>query len=436
MKRFIPLAAAIAIAVGSASRAQTAPTTGDTVSRAEYDRLKQEQDEMRKELEELKRQRAADQAAAAKAPTTGFATQDDLNDVDNTIKLIKKDLERQRIGTSQFFIAGDADVGFVASRHSPSTFEAGLAPLILWRPTDRILVEGAFDIGIDTDSDNNSSTSFDLTIANISFLLNDNLAVGGGLFVVPFGVYHNHFDPPWINKFPDDPLPFGDGGIAPGSEVGFYVRGASPLGSTKITYDAYVTNGPNLHTTGDNAGQLNFDDFTDLNNNKAVGGRIGFLPFPNVEMGYSIQFAQVDPDGFQRTDALLQAVDLNVRQSAFGGVFDLRTEWVWSNVEETTYQLDSGPDKFPNNRDGGYVQLCYRPTKSDIKFVRDLELVTRYDYLRSPLSSPGGEREQRLAIGVDYWITPAIVLKTAYEFDDKKVGENADAFLMQIGIGL
>src|SRR6266516_2501538 len=129
MKRIIPLAAAVAIAFGSTSRAQTAPTSDDTVSRTEYDKLKQEQDQMRKELEELKRQRAADQSAA-KAPNAGFATQDDLNDIDNSVKLIKKDLERQRIGTSQFFIAGDADVGFVASRHSPSTFEAGLAPLI------------------------------------------------------------------------------------------------------------------------------------------------------------------------------------------------------------------------------------------------------------------------------------------------------------------
>jgi hypothetical protein len=94
---------------------------------------------------------------------------------------------------------------------------------------------------------------------------------GGGLFTVPFGQYHNHFDPPWIDKFPNDPLAFD--AIAPVSEVGFFAKGAIPSGTTRWTYDVYATNGPNLIASDPSAaGQLNFDDFTDLNNNKAAGG--------------------------------------------------------------------------------------------------------------------------------------------------------------------
>jgi hypothetical protein len=377
----------------------------------------------------------------AKAPEG--PTNEDIEDLQSQIKGLKDQLGYAMPGTSNFTLAGDMSIGYTDQRHSKSTFDAGIAPLILFQPTDRVLIEAAADIGVSTDDQNNSETSFDLTIANASFIINDNLIVGGGLFVVPFGVYHNHFDPPWINKFPDDPLPFGDGGIAPSSEVGAFARGAIPVEQTmKLTYDAYVTNGPNVFTNSGNAGSLNFQDFTDLNDNKAVGGRIGFLPVPHVEMGYSIMYAQVQNNGVPTTDATLQALDLNVRKDApkLGGLIDFRTEWVVSDVGTNTYDPTGsegfGPTKFSNYRQGGYVQLCYRPTHSDVKFFRDLEFVTRYDWLIQPLNAPGGDHEKRFTLGVDYWITPSIVFKTAYEFDDKEVGGNDNALLFQLGIGL
>jgi hypothetical protein len=450
------LAATVGVALGQ-TPPSTAPANGGTVSREEYEKLRKEQEATQREVEELKRLLPPERAnrvpatepsvtpgaAAPAAPAAEAPTAEDFDELQKQQKVLKDDLDRVRPGTSNFHIAGDMDVGFTTQRGTQSTFSAGLAPLILWQPTDRILIEGAFDIGIDTDADANSSTSFDLTIANISYLVSDNLAVGGGLFVVPFGVYHNHFDPPWINKFPDDPLAFGDGGIAPGSEVGVYARGAVPIRSTKLTYDVYLTNGPNLVVSSpDNAGALNFDDFTDLNDNKAVGGRIGFLPMPNIEMGYSVQYAEPNPAGFEHVHALLQAADVNWRQECpqLRGLFDVRAEWVWSDVSRATYDptgaLGFGPARFSNYRHGGYVQVCYRPTKVDSKILRSIELVSRYDVLIQPLSAPGGDHEKRVTLGVDYWVTPAVVLKAAYEIDDKKVGENQNAFLLQVGVGL
>jgi len=55
--------------------------------------------------------------------------------------------------------------------------------------------------------------------------------------------------------------------------------------------------------------------------------------------------------------------------------------------------------------------------------------------LIQPLNAPGGDHEKRFTLGVNYWITPAVVLKTAYEFDNKEVGSNDNAFLVQLGIG-
>ena len=50
----------------------------------------------------------------------------------------------------------------------------------------------------------------------------------------------------------------------------------------------------------------------------------GFLPVPNVEVGYSIQYSKPGADPFGDVTALLQAVDLNWRQEVpkLLGVFD------------------------------------------------------------------------------------------------------------------
>jgi hypothetical protein len=68
--------------------------------------------------------------------------------------------------------------------------------------------------------------------------------------------------------------------------------------------------------------------------------------------------------------------------------------------------------------------------------LRNFEGIFRYDLLRTPLQSPGGDFEQRYEIGLDYWLTPSAVLKAAYEFDRRKASPNQNAFFVQLGLGL
>ena len=450
MRRFTWPMVSLMLMAGSAARAQEPATT--QISNEQFQQLLRQQDQMRREIEQFKAERsgaiaATQPAAPVTAPTaeaaTPAVTQEDLDELDRQMRKLREQVHSALPGTEHLVIAGDAAVGFVNQQKTNSTFFAGVSPLFLWEPTDRLLFEAAFDMGIATDSNANSSTSVDLTIADASFIVNDYLIVGGGLFVVPFGQYHNHFDPPWINKLPDDPLVFSDGGLSPSSEVGIFGRGAVPLGATKITYDAYLTNGPNLIAKDPAAaGSLNFHDFTDLNNGKAVGGRLGFLPVPSLEVGYSFEYAQVAPNNFHDVYAFLQAADANWVQEIreLSGQLTVRGEWVWSEVEKTTYDpkgaLGFGPQRFGNFRQGGYGLIAYRPTLAQNRFLQKTEFVFRYDTLRSPLRAPGGNHEQRYEFGIDYWLTPSAVLKVAYEIDDKKVGPDQNAFFVQFGIGL
>ena len=431
------------------------PAQPDTVSRAEYEQLKREQAELKKEIAELKKARQesapvvttptprGQSAPIALPPGSTAATTDDLDEIDKTLRDIKGQMREYKLGTEKLLLAGDAAFGYTSKRGSKSSFFAGIAPLALWQPYDRLLIEAAADISISNDDKGASSTTVKLTLANASYIVNDNLIVGGGLFVAPFGVYHRHFDPPWINKLPDDPLVFSDGGLAPSSIVGVYASGAVPVRNMKVLYDAYLSNGPNLETQDSGtAGSLHFDNYNDLNNNKAVGGRIALQPITELEFGYSIQYGKAGSTGFRDVDVFLQAVDFAYRKEfkEIFGTIDFHGEWVWSNVGRAKYDphgsLGFGPIDFRNSRNGGYVLVAYRPTAVSNKIIRNLEYVVRFDAMSSPLTAPGGDHERRLTLGVDYWITPAAVFKVAYEFDNKKAGGGADAFFIQLGLGL
>jgi hypothetical protein len=149
----------------------------------------------------------------------------------------------------------------------------------------------------------------------------------------------------------------------------------------------------------------------------------------------------VGSDEFKGIRALLQGVDVSyVRQiDPLYGTLDIRAEWVWSDVDRATFDPDGaggfGPLTIDNKRNGGYVQIAYRPTKSDNKLLRDLEFITRYDLINVPGNLPDGTSEKRLTIGIDYWVSPSAVIKAAYQFDDKEHGPSQNAFLFQMAVG-
>jgi hypothetical protein len=287
-----------------------------------------------------------------------------------------------------------------------------------------------------------------LEYADINYLLTDWITLRAGRFLTPFGTFSERMHPAWINKLPDMPLAFGeDGGISPFSVLGVEARGGVPLGETKLTYSVYLANTLRLITDDpSDAGKLMDDKFADDAHRKIVGGRIGFFPIPEFEVGYSILYGRVGASGtsFSDVNALLQAVDLVYVRDAdwIKGTFTIVGQWAWSRVDSATYDptgaIGFGPVTFDNRREGGYLQIAYRPSKLDEDLLKNCELILRYDRFHKPPGAPDNVVETRWTLGLDYWITSALVVKVAYEWDRQNdpagVARGANAFLAQFAL--
>ena len=267
--------------------------------------------------------------------------------------------------------------------------------------------------------------------------------MGAGEFFSPSNVFVERFEPQWINKLPDRPLAVYHG-LLPNISVGAQVRGGFPIGPTRANYAFYVSNGPVLNTfDARSAGTLDFNSYTDNNDNKAVGGRVGFLPIPGVEVGYG---SETSKPGFQGTtfhdvQAFVQSVDLEVTRDSdlLKGRINLFAQYTWSHVDHAVYDPDGslgfGPLAFTSKQDGGYTELAYRPTKVDIDFVRNLELIFRWDHLSRDPSGLGDPWETRWTLGLNYWLSPSTVLKAAYEWDKPSGEPNRNALFIQTAMG-
>ncbi len=424
--------------------AQDAAPPSDYVSRAEYDKLKTEHEAMKQELDALKATVQQMTAGAVQPPAPGKAVSEGkqiaaappeavTEELRQEVESLKMQVKETFPGTTKFLFGGYGTAGFTARSGEDPFFDAAFNAIFLFKMTDRLLFEGELEFEFE---DNETTTN--LEIAQASYLLNDYMTIGVGRFLNPtdFFIERQHMN--WINKLPDKPLAVYDG-LLPESEMGAQLRGVIPIGPTKLEYVGFVANAPGLITAPDDfseLGMLDFDNDANFGGHVAVGGHVGFIPIPQLEVGYGIQRSKVGPRN-HAVENILQSADFNyVSDSALlKGLINFRAQWVWSHVGHFVYDPDGsqgfGPLSFNNNRNGGYVQMAYRPTHIDNDIIKNLEGVFRYDRLNQ-LHTPVGFDEQRWTLGLNYWVTPSAVVKLAYEFDDKNGGaRDQDAFMMQ-----
>ncbi|MBI3462214.1 MAG: hypothetical protein HY000_04020 [Planctomycetes bacterium] len=470
MKRVACAAAVLLLSLPQVLYSQTRPRRDGYVSREEYLRLQEELESLKAQMRQMQRvltpavfegsdpKEADEKGEEEKLQQDLDAVKSELKDlqttresyqaeVDETIEELEKELRAARDqaqaaspGSTRFLITGYGFAGIEDRDGENSSFNAGFNPIFLWKLSDRIFFEGELEVELEHDE-----AEFDLEYAHLTYLLNDCITVGVGKFLTPFGIFPERLHPAWINKLPDFPLAFGHDGLVPFTSLGVQLRGGVPFWCSKLNYAFYFSNGPELNIEVPNeAGNLHFENFEDINNNKAFGGRIGLLLTPELEVGHSFQVARVGPSGtpFSEVDAVLVGLDATYVQDIdwLKGRVDVRHEWIWSDVDDATFDPDGslgfGPVSFDNRRNGGYVQVAYRPSKVEHHIIKNLEPVVRYDMLHRPAGAPEEFDEQRVTIGLNYWLGPSMVFKVAYQFDDKDSGEeDQDALLFQAALG-
>jgi hypothetical protein len=263
------------------------------------------------------------------------------------------------------------------------------------------------------------------------------LTITAGRFVAPIGWFNERLNNPWINKLPADapgsgPLLWQQ--VLPAMSLlgvqasGSFYLGCSPI---KFEYNAYLSNGLNLKpatagapTASELANLENLTNtFTFVSNDKAVGGRVGlWWPEQGVAGGISgLWNGDYVAGGFE--DSLsLWAVDLNYHK----GNWDVRFEYGMAWQEAGSF----GGNNI--RRQGFYGQIAYRPRDLPNSFLQQLEFVYRYSYVdfrgidpttldlttfTTPVDVP--VRRQQNEFGINYWISPRLVWKVAYQINDE-----------------
>ena len=404
-----------------------------TIPKEQYQKLLDDQQKLIEQMKEMQAFKARFEESQKKSTTQQTETDQALDDLDKQVKSVKQMAKDAYPGTSKFLLTGYGSADFIApDRGGTKQFNASFNPIFLWKLSDRLLFEGELEAQLE-----GHDTHTALEIAQISYLLNDYVTLGAGKFLNPMNYFVERQHMNWVNKLPDKPLAVYDGLLSE-ANVGFQIRGAIPAGPTKFGYAFYVANAPELNVDpSPDVGTLEHNNFDNLGNHVAVGGRVGFFPIPELELGYGFQFSDVTPSNSAASvNSLLQSVDLSyVRESArLKGVVNLKAQWVWSHVDQFIYDPADMP--FNNHRDGGYVQLAYRPTRLENAYLKNLEPVFRYDRL-SQARTPTEVNEQRYTLGLNYWLSPSSVFKMAYEWDSQSGpgAEPHNAWLMQFVAG-
>ena len=162
---------------------------------------------------------------------------------------------------------------------------------------------------------------------------------------------------------------------------------------------------------------------------KVFGGRVAFLPIPNLEFAVSgatgdvaiVENDGVDLDGDPTRGYTVLGFDANYRWNNL----DLRGEYVSQEVDAAALSVAPESAKWET----WYAQAAYR-------FGGDSnwEGVARYTDFKSPHAD---DTQEQLALGVNYLIAPSAMLKFGFESNEGEPGEltNDDRWIVQIAFG-
>ncbi len=345
------------------------------------------------------------------------------------------------LGNTKLLIAGNAQADYTYNKDENGFGNVAFKPIFLWHLSDKLFIESELEVATDE-----GDVEVVLEYVNMVYFINNNLAVHFGRFLPKFGSYRGKYMEGFLNRFPTDPVGFGDGGIGAMTETGLGLQGGADIGNMMINYDFYVSNGPQLlpgsSDAPDEAGQFNYEAYAENNQNKALGGRFGILPLSDasLELGFSFQHAGKTGDSgtsLENVKVDMYAIDLNYFRNitALNSNFRLIGEWKKLDAGRALYEdFESGIGtySFNNSSTAFYIQASIRPTGASLEFLDNLELSGRYSEFDTPEGALwGGGKKDQTAISLDYWLGWNRVFKIAYQHQT----DNPNSFIAQLVFG-
>ncbi|MFQ5911685.1 MAG: outer membrane beta-barrel protein [Nitrospinota bacterium] len=248
----------------------------------------------------------------------------------------------------------------------------------------------------------------------------DWLELVAGAIIVPFGLelrYHASPNNLLISR------PLAARSIIPGTwtDPGVVARGTIATGNnSSFFYHVYANNGLSDKDKDGVFEQKDTKTARDVNDDKALGFQIGFLPFPGLEVGASFQTGKWDLSEDFRYVMYGGHVDFKYKP------FTLLAEGVVLDVEGSA--AGGGDATLP----GFYVLLAYDP-------IPKWQVVARFDWVdnedgvvSTKQSITPGADERQVSIGLSYKPQPWLKLKVEYFNRELELEDDQNAFGFQV----
>lgn len=300
-------------------------------------------------------------------------------------------------------------------------FNAGSLDLYL-TPQIGPRVKSLFELVVEFDDDN--SASIDMERGQLGYTFSDALTVWAGRFHTPFGIWNTSFHHganlqtsitrPTLVEFEDH------NGLIPAHSVGIWGSGRVPVDAGRLTYDAYVANGPSIRDR-----RLDVNAFTDDNSNRMVGGNLGIQasgPQGGLTLGLHAFGSTVDAYVGE------SVVSSRTRLRAYGGYFGYDADR-WEALGEVYRFRDSDvASGLATSSTAGLVQLG-RALGAFTPYVRyeRASLDSRDNYFRSLRS---GRSFTSVSLGTRY----ALDANSSLKVELRRTHESAARMLGDDGL--
>lgn len=319
--------------------------------------------------------------------------------------------------TNQLVITGYGTVGWEGrvAGDKANAFTASVSPVFLWQFQSRVLFEAELEFEVE-----DGVTETGLEYAQLDFMLNDNIVLAGGKFLLPFGVFGPEGHPSWINKFTTPPPIYGHHVSNFGAEallpvladVGVMGRATVNPGGGRyqIALNAYAVNGPATEDATTSPPELEFPASSgDNNTDKALGTRLDLALPPIARINISYLNGDYDDQN------VLDFTAWNVAGELRLGRGEIRGEYIQTRQESETL---SGIQVL--KRHGFYAQgtYLYGRWQPGIRWTQ----IFSGDFDGSMFDTGATQA----AFALDYWFGPSVALMGTYELNREQNGMEID----------